>query len=202
MDAALRNGADYVGLVFFPKSPRHVAFPLARTLADQARGRAKIVALTVDASDEAVAAIITEVNPDMLQLHGSETVARVDDIKSKFSLPIIKAVKVHSRADIEAGASFTGAADIILFDAAPPPGAVVPGGHGAVFDWSLLQGIAGRFPFMLSGGLNPENVARAIIETGASAVDVSSGVESAPGTKDPERIKRFLQAAKTATEAA
>lgn len=201
LHAALQAGADYVGFVFFPKSPRHVAIETAAELAEQARGRAKIVALVVNAPDETIDEIVSRVAPDILQLHGTETPQRVAEVKAKFGLPVIKAIAVSSAADAAHAISYTDVADLILFDAKAPATSDVPGGHGKPFDWTVLQPLAGKFRFMLGGGLNPDNVAEAIRITGAAAVDVSSGVESRPGIKDTERVGRFLHAAKAANQA-
>jgi len=192
--AAIAGGADFVGFVFFPASPRNIDIVVAAELAAFARGQTNIVALTVDASDELLDAIVVAVRPDYLQLHGHETPERTRHVRERYGLPIIKALPVAAPGDVEAAAHFNGAADIILFDAKPQPGAFLPGGNGLAFDWTLLEPLKGRFAFMLSGGLNPENVREAIRLTGASGVDVSSGVESAPGLKDLDRITRFLDA--------
>ena len=198
LDAALDGGADYVGLVFFAPSPRNLKLQDAAALAGHARGRAQIVALVVDADDAALAAILDDVAPDWLQLHGEESPERVAEIKRRIGLPVIKAVPVATEADGKRAFDYAGIADLILFDAKAPKGSVLPGGNGGTFDWSMLDGVKDRIPFMLSGGLNPENVADAIAATSAAAVDVSSGVESAPGVKDPELIRRFLEAVKGA----
>ncbi len=198
LEAALAGGADYVGLVFFPPSPRNISSADAKELAAMARGRAKIVALLVDADDAWIDAVVAAVDPDFLQLHGDEPTARVREIRQRWGRKTIKAVKVQAQADVEAAEPYRGVADILLFDARPPEGADRPGGHGTPFDWSLLG--AADHPFMLSGGLTPENVAEAIRATGARMVDVSSGVESAPGVKDPVLIGRFLRAAKGGRE--
>ena len=200
LDAAIAGGADYVGLVFCAKSPRHLEIDEARELARHARGRVKIVALTVDADDATLAQIIDEVSPDYLQLHGTESSERVAAIKQRFGRPVIKAIAVATSDDAAGAQQYAGSADVILFDAKAPPGAARPGGHGRTFDWNVLNRVAGRMPFMLSGGLGPANVAEAIALTRATAVDVSSGVESAPGVKDVELIRRFLQAVKTAKQ--
>ncbi|MFT3733313.1 MAG: phosphoribosylanthranilate isomerase [Hyphomicrobium sp.] len=197
LDAAINGGADYVGFVFFSKSPRHIGIARAKELADRARGRVKTVALTVDASDDVLQEIVDEVAPDALQLHGSEPPARVADIKRKFKRTVIKAVPVATAADVEKAAAYAGAADLILFDAKASPDADLPGGNGRVFDWGALDGVSEKLAFMLSGGLDSDNVVEAIARTRPIAVDVSSGVEMAPGVKDPDRIRRFLQAAKT-----
>jgi phosphoribosylanthranilate isomerase len=198
LDAAIAGGADYVGLVLFERSPRHLEIAEAKELADYARGKVKIVVLTVDASDATLSEIVDKVAPDFLQLHGLEVPERVAAIKERFGIPVIKAVPVEAAEDAESAEDFDGLADLILFDAKAPRGAPLPGGNGVAFDWQALDGV-GR-PFMLSGGLTPETVGAAIRVTGAQAVDVSSGVESAPGVKEPELIRRFLQAVKTAKQ--
>jgi len=199
LDVALDAGADMVGVVFFSKSPRNVDLATASALADHARGRAKIVALTVDASDELLAAIVTTVRPDMLQLHGSETPSRVAAIRSTFGLPVMKAIGIASKADLAQISAYAEVADMLLLDAKAPKDALHPGGNGVPFDWNLLAGLDLTKPFMLSGGLNPDNVGDALRLTHVPGVDVSSGVESAPGVKDPARIVAFIQAARNAT---
>jgi phosphoribosylanthranilate isomerase len=196
LDAALDAGADYVGLVFFPPSPRNVTPAIAETLAAKARSRAKIVALMVDPDDALIATVMASAAPDILQLHGNESPERAREIQRHWSKPVMKAVKVETAADARAAEDYRGAADLILFDARPPADATRPGGNGAPFDWRTLLGIEHRLPYVLSGGLTPDNVAEAIRVTGAAVVDVSSGVESSPGEKDPDLIRRFLRAAK------
>jgi phosphoribosylanthranilate isomerase len=200
LEAAIAGGADYIGLVFFAKSPRNLEMARAKALAQLARGRVKIVALTVDADDAMLREIIDEVTPDALQLHGDETPERVSEIKRTFGLKVIKAIPVATADDARKAGNYADAADIILFDAKAAPDANVPGGNGRTFDWAMLDGISDSRPFILSGGLGPHNVAEAIVLTRPAAVDVSSGVESAPGVKDPDRISRFLRAAKTAKQ--
>jgi len=200
LDAALAGGADYVGLVFFPPSPRNISLEAARGLATRARGRAKIVALLVDPDDALIETVIASADPDLLQLHGEETPERVAEVRRRWGKPVMKAIKVANAEDALAALDYREAADLILFDARAPEESTRPGGHGAPFDWGVLAGIKDRFPFMLSGGLMPDNVAEAIRITGANMVDVSSGVESRPGEKDPELIRRFLQAAKAAKQ--
>lgn len=202
LEAALQNGADYVGLVFHAKSPRNVDLASARKLADKARGRAKIVALLVDPDDERLAEVVAAVEPDLIQLHGAETPARVAAIAARFQRPVMKAVKVASPADAQSALAYGGKAELILFDAKAPEGreGALPGGNGVAFDWRALEGVRGKIGYMLAGGLTPLNVAEAIRLTGAEAVDVSSGVESGPGEKDCELIRRFLHAAKTANQ--
>ncbi len=197
--AALDAGADYFGLVFYPPSPRNVDYARASLLADQGRGRAKSVALLVDPDDAAVKRIADEVAPDLIQLHGGETPERLREIKALTGRQIIKAIKVESAADAAAARDYDGAADLILYDAKEPEdaGRTLPGGNGVPFDWQVLMGVKGGASFMLSGGLDADNVAAAIAATGAAVVDVSSGVESAPGEKDAELIRRFIAAAKS-----
>jgi phosphoribosylanthranilate isomerase len=200
LTAALDGGADYVGFVFFAPSPRHLEIAAARSLAEQARGKAKVVALTVDAGDAALEEIAKEIAPDFLQLHGSETPERVAEVREKFGRRVIKAIPVRTSEDAAAAKTYAKAADLILFDAKAPVGATRPGGHGQAFDWAVLDAISREMPFMLSGGLTPENVEAAIYATHPHSVDVSSGVETAPGVKDAELIRRFLQAVKTANQ--
>jgi phosphoribosylanthranilate isomerase len=194
MIAALDAGADDVGLVIFPPSPRNVGLDDAGRLAVLARGRARIVALTVDADDALLAAIVETVRPEILQLHGNEPPGRVADVRARFAIPVMKAIKVGTPRDAAEALNFKTVADLILFDAKPPKHADRPGGHGAVFDWHALDAVKDDVTYMLSGGLTPANVAGAIHETGAEAVDVSSGVESAPGVKDPALIRAFIAA--------
>jgi len=201
MAVALEAGADDVGLVFFPPSPRNVGLSDALQLADQARGHARIVALTVDADDALLADIAETIRPGLLQLHGSETPERVAQIRRRFGIPVMKAIKVATAADAAGALAFADATDLVLFDARPPKGADRPGGHGAVFDWHALDAVKEKVRYMLSGGLTPENVAEAIRATGAGAVDVSSGVETAPGEKDPARIRAFVAAVRAAETA-
>lgn len=200
VDAAINAGADLVGLVFYPRSPRHVSLRQAKTLADYARGRAKIVALIVDADDVALQDINKNVAPDLYQAHGSETPQRVLEISGLTGKPVIKAIKVGDAADIAKAADYAGHASLILYDAKAPETLVnaLPGGNGIAFDWNLLGGPSQTEGFILSGGLNPDNVAQAIRATGAPIVDVSSGVESAPGKKDLRLIRKFIEAAKAA----
>lgn len=202
MRAALDAGADFVGLVFFGPSPRNVSFDDGRRLALLARDAALVVALTVDAGDAFVDQIVQAIRPDFIQLHGKETPERVALVKRRFGVPTIKAIKVATAADAREAIAYRDVADLILFDAKPPKNADRPGGHGATFDWHLLDEVKHQLPFMLSGGLDAANVAEAIRITGAEAVDVSSGVESEPGIKDPKRIRDFIAAARMAERAA
>jgi phosphoribosylanthranilate isomerase len=198
VEAALRAGADVVGFVFFARSPRHVAFEAARALGARARGRARIAALSVDADDEALARIVEALAPDVLQLHGRETPARVKEIGRRFACATMKAVGVAAPGDLAAAARFDDVADFLLIDAKPPKDAALPGGNGLPFDWRLARGFSPRTPWLLSGGLDPGNVAEAIALTGARGVDVSTGVESAPGVKDEGKIAAFVAAAREA----
>ena len=196
VDAAASAGAAFGGLVFHPNSPRNVELEQARSLADHMRGRLKSVALIVDKDDAGIEALVGLVRPDFLQLHGSESARRAAYIRGKFRLPVIKAIPVATQADLLAASEYDDAADMLMFDARPPKGAQRPGGHGAAFDWKILQGRSFTKPWFLAGGLTPENVARAISLSGAKQVDVSSGVESAPGVKDAALIRAFIDAAK------
>jgi len=198
LDAALEAGADMVGFVFFPKSPRHIDWETARALAREARGRARIVALSVDADDDTLKRIMDALGPDLMQLHGSESPARVKEIGERFGRPTMKAIGVATGGDLAAAEAYEGVADYLLIDAKPPKGAVLPGGNGLPFDWRLTQDFHAPVPWLLSGGLDPDTVEAAIALIGARGVDVSSGVESAPGVKDPARIKAFVAAAKRA----
>jgi phosphoribosylanthranilate isomerase len=196
LDVALQAGADMVGFVFFPASPRHLGLETARDLGRQAKGRAIKVALTVDADDVTLANIVEALQPDILQLHGRETVARLRDIKQTFGLQVMKAIAIETPADLASLPGYAAVADRVLFDARAPRGATRPGGLGAVFDWHVLENLDLKLPFMVSGGLNAENVAEAVRVTRAGGVDVSSGVERAPGVKDPEMIRAFIRAAR------
>ncbi len=199
VDAAVAAGAELIGLVFFPRSPRNVSLEQARQLADRARGRAKIVTLVVDADDALLRAIAATVDPDLIQAHGAETPERIAEIGRITGKPVIKAIRVKDQSDIAAAADYSTVASLILYDAKAPEtlGNALPGGNGHAFDWGLLEGER-RPAFMLAGGLNPENVAEAIRVTGAPVVDVSSGVESAPGVKDIGLIRKFIEAARSA----
>jgi phosphoribosylanthranilate isomerase len=200
LDAALEAGADMVGFVFFPPSPRHLSLEAARELGRQAKGRAVKVALTVDADDATLANIVETLQPDILQLHGKETVARLRDIKQRFGLQVMKVIAVETSSDLALLPGFATVADRILFDARAPKGATRPGGLGSVFDWRVLEKLDLKLPFMVSGGLNAENVAEAVRVTRAGGVDVSSGVERAPGIKDPDMIRAFIHAARIAEQ--
>lgn len=198
MAAAIAGGADFVGLVFFAKSPRAVSPERAAELLDGVPARVTRVGLLVDPEDALLDDVLMHVRLDLLQLHGSETPERVEAVRLAFGTPVMKALGVSGAADLDAAREYAEVADRLLFDAKPPAGADRPGGHARAFDWTLLKGRKWPCPWMLAGGLTPENVAEAIAESGAPAVDVSSGVESAPGVKDPDRILRFIKAAKGA----
>jgi phosphoribosylanthranilate isomerase len=200
LDVALQAGADMVGFVFFPASPRHIGLETARELGRQAKARAEKVALTVDADDATLANIVETLRPDMLQLHGRETTARLRDIRQSFGLPVMKAIAVETAADLVPLSGYAAVADRILFDARAPKDATRPGGLGAVFDWHVLENLDLKLPFMVSGGLNAGNVAEAVRVTRAGGVDVSSGVERAPGIKDPDMIRDFIRAVRATEE--
>jgi phosphoribosylanthranilate isomerase len=194
--AAAQAGADYGGLVFHPGSPRRVTPETARVIAAELRGRVRVVALFVDPGDASLAEAITAAKPDMLQLHGAEPPARVAEIRARFGVAVMKAIAVAEPADLDALPAYEGVADMLLFDAKASKG--VSGGRGAAFDWRLLRGRTIGKPWLLAGGLNVQNVLRAIAAAGAPGVDVSSGVETAPGMKDAQAIRDFVQTARTA----
>ncbi len=200
-DAAAAAGADMIGLVFFPPSPRAVSLEEGAALAEGVRGRTEVVALTVDADDGLLAAIVEAVRPDRLQLHGQESIGRVAAVRARFGLPVIRAVGVGGAEDLARVPDIARVADEVLLDARPPKGADRPGGHGAPFDWSLVEAVDPSVPVMLSGGLTPQNVAEAVRRARPAALDVSSGVERAPGEKDPALIEAFLAAARAAVPA-
>ena len=200
VDAALDSGADMIGFVFFPPSPRNVAFDTARALSERVRGRALKVALSVDANDALLRQIIESLAPDLLQLHGRESPDRVSAVRRRFGLPVMKALPIAEEADLAAIGTYEQRADRLIFDARAPREASRPGGLGRRFDWHLLRNIATAAPFMLSGGLDVDNVAEALRITQAPGVDVSSGIERALGEKDPDRIRAFVAAARRATE--
>lgn len=198
VEAAVAAGAHYVGFVFFARSPRNLSLEQAAILAQSVPPGVMKVALTVDADNDALDALIAQVSIDMLQLHGHESPARVAEIRARYRLPIMKAVGVADSDDLNLLDSYLHVADQILVDAKPSVDADLPGGNGLSFDWRLLQGRVWPCPWMLAGGLTPRNVAEAIRLTGAQQVDVSSGVEQAPGVKDPARMTSFVQAAQAA----
>jgi phosphoribosylanthranilate isomerase len=198
LDVALESGADMVGFVFFAPSPRNLGLEAARVLGTRAQGRAAKVALTVNANDETLLAIVNALKPDMLQLHGSEPPERVAVVRSRFGLPVMKALPIAERADLSPVRLYARVADRLIFDARAPQEATRPGGLGKPFDWALLKGIDPGVPYMLSGGLDADNVAEALHITRAPGVDVSSGVERAPGEKDADKIRAFIRAARAA----
>ncbi|MCA3595461.1 MAG: phosphoribosylanthranilate isomerase [Methylobacterium sp.] len=205
IETALTAGADMIGFVFHPKSPRFITTRLAAALADAAAGRAKIAALVVDPGDDQLAAINSAVSPDLWQFHGHERYERLRDVRAVFGLPVMKAVGVAEAADLPGAAAYARVSDRILLDAKPPKDAAYPGGHGKVFDWSILSALSPDLPFMVSGGLTPENVGEAIrtirgMGLNLLGVDVSSGVESAPGVKDLGKIRAFIAAAREADQ--
>jgi phosphoribosylanthranilate isomerase len=198
LDAALDAGADMVGFVFFPPSPRNIGFEAARALGRRVGGRAKKVALSVDATDDQLSRIADALEPDMMQLHGGETTDRTAVVRARFGLPVMKALPVAERGDLTSVGLYASVADRLLFDARAPRDATRPGGLGKTFDWTLLRNLTTGAPFLLSGGLDAGNVAEALRITRAPGVDVSSGVEIAPGEKDIEKIRAFVRAAREA----
>jgi phosphoribosylanthranilate isomerase len=198
LEAALAAGADMVGFVLFPPSPRNVKPEAAARLAAIARGRAEVALLTVDADDALLAEAVAAVRPDWLQLHGRETPARVADVRRRHGLRVMKAMGVRTAEDLGAAPAYAAVADRLLFDAKPPKGATRPGGNGMAFDWTLMRRLDPATPFMLSGGLGADSVADAVRIARPLGVDVSSGVERAPGEKDPALIAAFVAAARAA----
>lgn len=196
LDAAIDAGADFLGLVFFPRSPRFITPADAGELFQYLPEEMKVVGLFVDPSFADIEQVLNSVRLDMIQLHGSESPERIEEIRQEFGHPVMKAIPVSSAADLDAAHDLAEVSDWLLFDAKPPKDADRPGGNALSFDWSLLQGRTWPCPWMLAGGLTPDNVAEAIRMSGALAVDVSSGVESAPGIKNPDLIARFIAAAK------
>lgn len=194
VDRAVARGATHVGFIFFPKSPRDIAPELAGDLADRVRDRVKIVAVTVDANDEELDDIVHLLRPDMLQMHGHESPERLLHVKAVYGLPVMKAFSIRNAGDLSGVDAYIGAADRFLFDAKAPAGSELPGGNGVSFDWSLMASLDEGLDYMLSGGLNKDNVAEALAATHARGIDTSSGVESAPGVKDPEMIDAFFDA--------
>ncbi|MEI5679101.1 MULTISPECIES: phosphoribosylanthranilate isomerase [unclassified Mesorhizobium] len=198
--AALAGAASHVGFIFFQKSPRNIDPIEAGRLRETARGRAKAVAVTVDADDETLDHIVASMSPDMLQLHGHETVERVAEVKARYGLPVMKAFAIREAADLDAIAPYVSVADRFLFDAKPPVGSELPGGNGVSFDWRLLAGLEGQIDYMLSGGLNAANIGEALRLTNPPGIDISSGVESTPGVKDVALIDGFFRAVQAATD--
>jgi phosphoribosylanthranilate isomerase len=200
LDAALDAGADMIGLVAFPPSPRFVAPEAAASLAARARGRAEIAVLTVNMSEDDLAGLVAAVEPDWLQFHGRETPEAVASAKTRFGRKIMKAVGIRNAGDLPTTRAYAAVADRLLLDAKAPKGAILPGGRGEAFDWRIVAGFDPGLPFMLSGGLNVGNVGQALDMARAAGVDVSSGVETAPGRKDPHLIAAFVAAARRAAD--
>jgi len=200
--AALAGGASHVGFIFFPKSPRNIDPANAGRLRQAAIGKAKAVAVTVDADDAMLAAIVEAMSPDMLQLHGKEMPERVAEVKARFGLPVMKAFSVREAADLQAIMRYRRVADRFLLDAKPPAGSELPGGNGVPFDWRLLARLDAGVDYMLSGGLNASNIGEALRLSNPSGIDISSGVESAPGVKDTALIEGFFRAVRTAQRSA
>jgi phosphoribosylanthranilate isomerase len=198
LEVALESGADLTGFVFFPLSPRNLGLEAAKLLGAQVKGRAGKVALTVDANDETLGAIVDALKPDLLQLHGHETPERVATVRSRFGVPVMKVLPISERSDLSPIREFANVADRLMFDARPPQDATRPGGLGRTFDWTLLKGIDPKINFMLGGGLDAGNLGQALAITNAPGVDVSSGVERAPGEKDLDKIRAFIRAARVA----
>jgi phosphoribosylanthranilate isomerase len=198
LDVALDAGADMVGFVFFAPSPRHLGFEAARALGHRVRGRAQKVALTVDADEAFLETVVQALQPDILQLHGTECTGHVQAVRRMFGLPVMKALPIAIRDDLERIAPYAAVADRLLFDARAPREATRPGGLGNTFDWHLLENFTSGVPFLLSGGLDADNVGEALRITRASGVDVSSSVERAPGEKDPDKIRAFVRTARAA----
>lgn len=196
LDAAIAARADYAGFNFFPPSPRHLAMADAAALGARAEGRIQRVGVFVDADDATYGEMVAAARLDVLQLHGKEPPERVAQLKVRFGLPVWKVLTVASRDDVARAGAYKGAADFILFDAKTPKGAALPGGMGLTFDWTLIANWKGPLAWGLAGGLTPGNVAQAIRLTGAPLVDTSSGVESAPGVKDVDKIAAFCKAAR------
>lgn len=197
-DVALAAGATMLGFVSFARSPRHLAPAAMAALAQGVEGRARKVLLTVNAADAELDELVAALKPDLLQLHGEESPARVAEVRARHGVPVMKAISIRTADDLGQVAAYAPVSDRLLFDAKPEPGALLPGGNGVVFDWSLLRGLDPGRPVMLSGGLDPSNVAQAIARVALDGVDVSSGVETAPGVKSPEKIVAFIEAARAA----
>jgi len=200
-DAAVRAGADLAGLMFHPKSPRGLNMEQARSLSDRMKGRVRLVAVMVEPDDATIKSVIASARPDFIQLHGKESATRVSEIRSLSGLSVIKVLPVAEANDFSAASPYEPVADMLMFDAKAPANATREGGHGAAFDWALLKGRTFARPWLLAGGLNAENVARAIAISGAPGVDVSSGVETAPGQKSPDMIRAFIEGVRNANHA-
>ena len=193
IDAVIAGGATHMGLIFFEKSPRHVSLPLAKQLSEHAGKRIVKVAVSVNADDAYLDDIVSAMKPDLLQLHGSENPQRVESVKARYGLPVVKAFAVGNFEDLEKARPYIGVADLFLFDAKPPKGADLPGGNGVAFDWEIMDQWPADVPYILSGGLRLDNIGNAIEHSGAAGIDLSSGVESSPGVKDINLIRDFLR---------
>ena len=191
-DAVISSGATHLGMIFFEKSPRNVSLEQAQILSSHVGNRVTKVAVTVNADTDFLDQIVEHVAPDVLQLHGSETPEHVQRVKDRFGLPVIKALAIGAREDLEKVKPYMNVTDLFLFDAKPPKGSDLPGGNGVAFDWEIMDDIPENVPYMLSGGLNSENIVEAIDRTGTKGIDISSGVETAPGVKDVKLIEDFL----------
>lgn len=198
--AAIDNGAHFIGFIFFEKSPRHLEIATAKKLRPLVKRPVQLVAVTVDADDNTIATIVQKVKPDILQLHGHETPERVKKLRATYGLPVIKAFSIQKPCDVEQISPYRNVADMILFDAKAPKDSLLPGGNGVAFDWSLLKSLDEDCQTVLSGGLNAQNVGEAIKIVSPDILDVSSGVESAPGIKDVKLIKGFFDAVKKTSE--
>ncbi|MDO9222151.1 MAG: phosphoribosylanthranilate isomerase [Caulobacter sp.] len=198
VQAALDGGAAFVGFNFFPRSPRYLTPDAAARLAPPARGKATIVAVTVDPDDDLVDRLMATLKPDLIQLHGKETPSRVREVSARAGIGVIKALPVSESSDLDAALSFETVVEHLMFDAKPPADAAMPGGLGAPFDWTLMAGRRFARPWLLAGGLDPWNVGEALRQSGAPFADVSSGVERGPGIKDPGLISAFLEAVRRA----
>lgn len=196
--AAIDGGASHVGFIFFAKSPRNIAPAHARELKKVVYGMAKTVAVVVDADDAFLDEIVAELSPDIIQLHGKETPERVAEVKARYGRPVMKAISISEGADLAKIEPFRGIADRFLFDAKPPKGSELPGGNGVSFDWRLLAALDPGIDYMLSGGLNAANIGDALRLSNPPGIDISSGVESAPGIKDTALIEEFFKAVRTA----
>ncbi|EKF41697.1 phosphoribosylanthranilate isomerase [Nitratireductor indicus] len=198
VDAALAGGASHIGFIFFEKSPRNIGAEAAAELRKRALGKAQAVAVSVDATDDVLDAIVETMKPDMLQLHGKESPERVRAVKARYGLSVMKAFSIRDAADIAGIEPYRGVADRFLFDAKPPKGSELPGGNGIAFDWRLLSGLDDKVDYMLSGGLNAANIGAALSAVSPRGIDISSGVESAPGEKNPDLIREFFSAVRAA----
>lgn len=191
--ATIDAGADMIGLVFFEKSPRHVTIEKAAELAELARGKAEIVALTVDPSDDLLNDIVDQVSPDWIQLHGPESLERVETVKRMTGKKVMKAIGISTSSDLERASPYGDVADLLLFDAKPPNGATRPGGLGDIFDWTILENAYKEFPYLLAGGLTEHNVGEAISRSRPKGVDLSSALEDSPGVKSSSKIRSFIK---------